>query len=31
VASDLGGMSREESREVTQVTVLLGRDAAALG
>lgn len=31
VAGDLGGMAREESPEVTQVTVLLGRDAAALG
>jgi LCP family protein required for cell wall assembly len=30
VASDLGGFDREESGEVTQVTVLLGRDAAAL-
>ncbi|MEX1163437.1 MAG: LCP family protein [Nitriliruptor sp.] len=31
VASDLGGLALEESSEVTQVTVVLGRDRAALG
>ncbi|MEX1178564.1 MAG: LCP family protein [Nitriliruptor sp.] len=31
VASDLGGLAREESSAVSQITVVLGRDAAALG
>ncbi len=31
VASDLGGLALEESTEVTQVTVVVGRDRAALG